>query len=205
MTSPPTNKGRKFPAEPLTRDEVLQLLRAASRRSASGIRMRAHIAVLWGAGLRLQESLDLYPRDLDTAAQTVRVRQGKGRRARLVGIDVTSCALLDRWLDERRQLGLTARHPLFATYSAARSFGQPLSQQYVRAALKRLGARAGLEKRIHPHGLRHSLASDMADTGAPLRTIQHQLGHLSAATTDRYLHTIRPTELIDHMREREWC
>lgn len=200
---PPSNRGLKFPAEPLTRDEVLRLLAAASNRSTSGIRMRAHIAVLFGAGLRLQESLDLEPRDVDTEDQTVRVREGKGRKARTVGIDSYACALIDRWLDRRRKLGLTPRHRVFATYSAG-NFGQPLQQRYVRLALKRLGERAELEKRIHPHGLRHSLASDMADTGSSVSEIQRQLGHSSLATTDRYVHALRPMELIEHMRERDW-
>jgi site-specific recombinase XerD len=204
MTPPPSNKGQKFPAEPLTRDEVLRLLGAASNRSTSGIRMRAHIAVLFGAGLRLQESLDLEPRDLDTEAQTVRVREGKGRRARLVGIDTYSCALIDRWMDRRRKLGLGPRHRVFCTYSAG-NFGQPLQQRYVRLALKRLGERAEITKRVHPHGLRHSLASDMADSGASVSEIQRQLGHSSLATTDRYVHALRPMELIEHMRQRDWA
>lgn len=200
---PPTNKGRKFPAEPLTRDEVMALLGAASNRSNSGLRMRAHVAVLFGAGLRLQESLDLEPRDVDTRDQTVRVREGKGRKARTVGIDTYACALIDRWLDRRAKLGLTPRQPVFACYSAGK-VGLPLQQRYVRLALKRLGERADIRKRIHPHGLRHSLASDMADAGSSVSKIQHQLGHSSLATTDRYVHDLRPTELLDHMRQRDW-
>jgi integrase/recombinase XerD len=204
VTPPPSNKGLKFPAEPLTRDEVLRLLAAASNRSNSGVRMRAHVAVLFGAGLRLQESLDLEPRDVDTEDQTVRVREGKGRKARTVGIDSYACALIDRWLDRRRKLGLGPRHRVFATYSTG-NFGQPLQQRYVRLALKRLGERADLTKRIHPHGLRHSLASDMADTGSSVSEIQRQLGHSSLATTDRYVHALRPMELIEHMRGRDWA
>lgn len=201
--APPSNRGRKFPAEPLTRDEVLGLLAAASTRTSTGIRMRAHIAVLFGAGLRLAESLDLEPRDIDTAAQTVRVREGKGRRARTVGIDLYSCALIERWLDRRAALGLGARHKLFATYSTGQH-GRPLQARYVRAALGRLAARAGIGKRVHPHGLRHSLASDMADNGSSVWEIQRQLGHRSVATTDRYVHALRPTGLLDHMRQRRW-
>lgn len=203
MTGPPTNKGRKFPAEPLTRDEVRQLLAAASRRSLTGIRMRAHIAVLFGAGLRLQESLELEPRDIDTVAQTIRVRKGKGRRARTVGIDAYACELIDRWLSQRQALGLGGRHCVFATYSAGQ-VGRPLQPRYVRRALARLGARAGLTKRIHPHGLRHSLASDMADSGSSVFEIQRQLGHKSVATTDRYIHDLRPAQVLEHMRQRRW-
>lgn len=203
QTGPPSNKGRKFPAEPLTRDEVMALLGAASNRSNSGIRMRAHIAVMFGAGVRLQESLDLEPRDVDTRDQTVRVREGKGGLPRTVGIDTYACALIDRWLDRRTKLGLTPRQPLFACYSTGK-VGQPLQQRYVRLALKRLGDRTDIRKRIHPHGLRHSLASDMADTGSSVSDIQEQLGHSSLATTDRYVHTLRPMGLIEHMRQRNW-
>lgn len=203
MITPPTNKGRKLPAEPLNRGEVLRLLAATSGRTNSGIRMRAHIAVLFGAGLRLQESLDLEPKDLDLVDQTVRVRVGKRLKARTVGIDPHSVALIERWLDRRKKLGLTARHKLFATYSAG-NVGKPLQQRYVRLALARLGERADIAKRIHPHGLRHSLASDMAAKGATVSNIQHQLGHSSLATTDRYVHDLRPEELIQYMRERDW-
>src|SRR4051812_17699544 len=75
-TSPPTNKGRRFPAEPLTRSETARLLAAVPTRSTSGLRLRALIAVMYGAGLRVQEALDLMPRDVDGC--TLRVRDGKG-------------------------------------------------------------------------------------------------------------------------------
>jgi integrase/recombinase XerD len=204
---PPTNKGRKLPPEPLTPDEVRQLIGAASNRHSSGIRLRAMIAVMYGAGLRLAETLALYPRDIDTAAGTVRVREGKGRKYRTVGIDVYSCSLVDRWLDRRTQLGLNGRAPLFCTYERGEqrtNFGQPMSPRYVRTALARLGDKAGLDKRVHPHGLRHSLASDMADRGFNTHDIQAQLGHGSLATTDRYIRRLRPQGLIEAMRDRDW-
>lgn len=201
--APPTNKGRKFPPEPLTTDEVHRLIRAASNRSSSGLRMRGMVAVMFGAGLRLDECLSLEPRDVDTADQTVNVRRGKGAKHRIIGIDPTACAHIDRWLDRRAKLGLTPRQPVFAAYSAGAK-GQKLDQRYVRASLNRLAERAGITKRVHPHGLRHSLASDMAATGSSVSQIQRQLGHTSLATTDRYVHDLRPEELIRHMRERTW-
>jgi integrase len=204
--SPPTNKGKTFAPEPLTREEYRALLAAASGRSPSGIRMRALIAVLGAAGLRLNEALKLMPRDIDTARCTIRVRFGKAKadgkpRVRTVGMDQDACALLDRWMDHRQGLGLTGRHPVFATYSAG-SFGGELEQRYVRRALAHLGEKAGIEKRVHPHGLRHTLASAMVDAGEPLHVIAAQLGHESTATTDRYLREIAPQELIGRMSAR---
>jgi site-specific recombinase XerD len=131
---PPTNKGLRFPPEPLTRPELRQLVAAASHTSTSGIRLRGIVGVLFGAGLRVGEGLALMPRDLDTAGGTVRVRHGKGDQCRVVGIDPESAALVDHWLERRAALGLTGRHPVFTTYSA-NNFGSPMSDRYVRAAL----------------------------------------------------------------------
>ncbi len=200
---PPTDAGRKLPPEPLTATEIRQLIRAASNRSSSGIRLRAIIGVMYATGLRLAETLDLYPRDIDTQAGTVRVREGKGRKSRTVGINPEGAALVDRWMDRRKTLGLTSRQPAFAQYEAGKT-GQHLDPRYVRAALARLGEKAGLTKRIHPHGLRHSLAFDLAQQGVPMHQIQAQLGHSSLAVTDRYVRHLMPTDVIAVMRNRKW-
>jgi site-specific recombinase XerD len=202
---PPTSKGRRRPPEPLTPTEVHALLRAASNRSSSGLRVRALIGVLYGAGLRVNEALNLYPRDVDTHECTVRVREGKGGKARLVGIDPPSCALLDAWLARRKTLGLTGRHPIFAVYTRnGAKFGAAIDSRQVRASLARLGERAGVDKPVRPHGLRHSLAFDLAERGVPVHKIRAQLGHTNVATTSRYIDHLRPGDVIDMMRERDW-
>ena len=200
---PPTNKGRRFPPEPLTRDELRQLVGAASRTSTAGIRLRGLVGVLFGAGLRVSEALELWPRDVDTAAGTIRVRHGKGGQWRVVGIDPDSSALVDHWLERRLTLGLTGRQRVFTTYSS-NNFGNPVGDRYVRAAIARLAHTAGLDKRVHPHGLRHTLAVDLSDSGVPLRAIADQFGHASTATTDEYLRRLSPTQLVDVMTARRW-
>lgn len=203
MPTPPTNQGRKLPPEPLTPSEVRQLLSAASNRSSSGIRLRALIGVMYGSGLRLGETLALFPKDIDTAQGIVRVGNGKGGKSRTVGLDPHAASLLDRWLDRRSTYGLNGRHPIFAQYTTGKT-GQPIQPRYVRTALARLGDRAGLDKRVHPHGLRHSLAFDLAQRGVPSHAIQAQLGHASLAITDRYVKHLMPAEVIDVMRQRDW-
>src|SRR3954465_13694111 len=79
---PPANKGKKYPPEPLTDEEVFALLDACSPRSATGLRHRALIVVLWRAGLRISEALALYPKDVDVAGRTIRVLHGKGDQHR---------------------------------------------------------------------------------------------------------------------------
>jgi integrase/recombinase XerD len=205
MPVPPTNTnaGRTFPAEPLTADEVRALLAAASDRSSSGIRLRAMIGVMYGSGLRLAEVLALRPHDVDTTAGTVRVRHGKGDKARVVGIDPHGSALLGAWMERRKTLGLNGRHLVFATYEK-NNLGGSLDQGYVRRVLANLGVKAGIEKRVHPHGLRHSLAFDMAMSGVPTHQIQAALGHSSLAITDRYVRHIAPADVVNTMRSREW-
>ena len=200
---PPTHAGTTFVVEPLTAREVHDLIAAASTRSSTGIRARAIIGVLYGAGLRINEALTLHPRDVDTTRGIIRVHTGKGGRTRTVGLDVHGAALTDRWLDQRRRLGITARHPIFCAYSGAAA-GKPLDPRQVRATLTRLAKRAGIEKRVHPHGLRHSLAFDLAQRGVPTHVIQAQLGHASLATTDIYVRHLLPSDVIAAMRDRDW-
>ena len=69
----------------------------------------------------------------------------------------------------------------------------------------RLARRAGVEKRVHSHGLRHAHAAELAAEGVPVNVVQQQLGHGSLATTDRYLRHIAPAERIAAMRAREWA
>lgn len=203
--SPPSfNKGRTFPPEPLSEREVKALMLAASPRSASGLRARALIVVMWRSGARIKEVLDLYPRDVDLERGIVNLRFGKGAKQRMVGIDPAGVAVLQVWMARRRKLGLTGRHPLFATYSRGQSFGERVKCSYVRQLLQRLAKRAGVEKRVHPHGLRHTHAFELAQEGVPMHVIQKQLGHSNLATTARYIDHLCPSEVIEAIRGRDW-
>ena len=200
---PPTHAGRHFPIEPLTAREVSDLIASIPGRSTQGIRLRAVVALLYGAGLRVSECLRLQPQDVDTRAGVIRVHQGKGGEDGTVGIDVYSCVIVDRWVDVRTGLGPPRGSPLIMSVMP-RSVGQPLRPRDVRAALSRAGRRAGIRKRVHPHGLRHSLAFDMAQRGIPTHVIQAQLRHSTLAVTDRYVRHIMPADLIATMRGRDW-
>jgi site-specific recombinase XerD len=195
----PANKGRKYPAEVLRPEEVTALLRACSTRAPSGIRNRALIAVLYRGGLRLAEALALDPKDVDLARGAVRVLHGKGDQARTVALDPGALALVERWLTERKKLGITSRRRLFCTLA-----GAPLDSSYVRQLLPRLAGKAGIEKRVHAHGFRHTHAAELAREGQPVNLIRDQLGHRSLATTDRYLRDIAPEERLNALRARTW-
>jgi len=82
----PRNKGRRYPADPPTVEEIIAVVRAAGD-GADGARLRALIVILWRAGLRIGEALDLAETDLDASRGAVLVRRGKGGRRREVGMD----------------------------------------------------------------------------------------------------------------------
>jgi site-specific recombinase XerD len=195
----PVNRGQKLPPEPLAEEEVRDLLKACSTRAPTGIRNRALITVMYRGGLRLGEALQLKPKDLDAKKGTIRVLHGKGDKSRLVGLDEGGWAIVQRWLDRRKELGITLRRHTFCTLD-----GRPVQEAYVRALLPRLGRRAGIEKRVHAHGLRHTHAFELANEGHPLHVIQAQLGHASLAVTDRYIRHLAPQQVVEAIRSREW-
>ena len=195
----PANKGKRYPAEPLTTEEVSSLLAACSERAPTGVRNQALITVLYRGGLRISEALALEPKDLDSKEGTIRVLHGKGDRSRTVGLDREAFALVELWLNRRRDLGINGRKRVFCTLA-----GAPLSTAYVRTLLPRLGRKAGIEKRVHAHGLRHSHAAKLARERLPMNVIRAQLGHSSLATTDRYIRHIEPQEVIEAIRALNW-
>lgn len=201
-------KGMRFPAEPLTHGEVVRLVAAARPRdynkNASPWRNYALFVMLWRCGLRVGEALALRPADVDIHEGTVRVLHGKGDRDRTVGLDEEGCLVQMLWMERRTEHGINGAAPLYCTTRQATGVGKPLRQKYVRWLMKRLGRRAGIEKRMHPHGLRHTMATELAREGMGLRYIQAQLGHKNPSTTDLYLARIAPTDLVAKMREREW-
>ena len=192
-------RGRRFPVELLTRAEVEALIAACSRRAKTGIRNRALIALLYRCGLRLGEALALRPVDVNADAGTVRVLHAKGDRSRTVGIDAGALALLERWLELRRELDLERSPTIFCTLA-----GRPLHASYVRQLMPRLARRAEITKRVHAHGLRHAHAVELLREGVPLTVIRKQLGHADLSTTDVYLDHLMPSEVVDTIRRREW-
>lgn len=175
------------------------LITACSNRAPTGVRNRALIVLLYRAGCRISEALRLCPKDLDRAAGTVTVLRGKGGTRRTIGLDPGAFAVVERWLDVRAKRGLSRRAPIICTLK-----GKPVASAYVRVLMPRLARRAGLEKRVHAHGLRHTHAAELALEGHPMNLIQAQLGHASLATTSRYLAHIAPAQLITAMRGRTW-
>jgi site-specific recombinase XerD len=176
-----TNYKRTFPAEVLTPDEVAAILAQCSATSRTGIRNRALLTLLYRSGLRISEALALKPSGVDFRRHSVRVLHGKGDKATTRGFHPSADDALARWTDTRKGLALR-NGPLFCTLQ-----GGELSDRYVRNLLHRLADKAGIEKRVHPHGLRHTFADELRAAGVDVGAISKLLGHSSIAVTSRYL------------------
>ena len=160
-------------------DDCFAIVEAPPARTAAGLRDRAALELLYGAGLRVSELVGLDLADLSQDALRVR---GKGRKERLVPLVRKARAALDAYLARRSELG-----PVDGALFLNRR-GHRLTARSVARHLANYALIAGTRRHVHPHALRHSFATHLLDMGADLRGIQELLGHASLSTTQRYTH-----------------
>jgi site-specific recombinase XerD len=183
----------------VTPEEARALMRAASGRAPTGIRNRALIAVMYRSGLRPGEALALTGADVDLAAGRIAVPARKAGRGRRVGMDRATRAVLERWIARRAERGLGDDRPLFCTLA-----GEPLKAAYVRELLPRLASRAGVDKRVHPLGLRYANAAELAAEGYPAALIDRHLGVAATGSARRYQRQFGEEEAAEAIAAREW-
>ena len=196
---PPVNKGVELHRELYTADEVNAVIQTCSRRAPCGIRAAALIGFLYHSGARIGETLMLEVKDLDLDAGRVRLLNTKTKKVRTVAVAGEALALCRRWQDQREKLGLRGgRRTFFSTLA-----GGPLSTAYVRGLFARLGKRAGLDRRFHPHGLRGTCLVELDRAGVAIHTIRDVAGHASIGTTNGYLRTDNPEDVIAALEARD--
>ncbi len=171
--------------ESLEAHEVEAVLAQPDVDEVSGLRDRAILEVLYSTGLRRSEVVRLSMFDIEPMRGIVRVRQGKGRKDRVVPIGERALAWVQRYLDEARpQLAADVRErALFLN-----RFGQPLGSNHLGAMARRYLNAAGIAKRGACHLFRHAMATQMLENGADIRYIQEMLGHENLDTTQIYTH-----------------
>lgn len=144
-------------------------------------RDRALFGLVYGAGLRISEAVELPVNSFSSEERTVRVI-GKGSKVRIVPLPIACAEETDAYLQEVRPL--LVKKPTERLFVADR--GGPLSRQRAYAILERLALNSGIDKTFGPHALRHSYAVHLLEGGADLRAVQELLGHASIATTQIY-------------------
>lgn len=172
--------------ETLTQSEVERLLAAP----AEGAQLdRALLELLYAAGLRISEALNLDLEDMSLDGAFVRV-VGKGDRERLVPVGEVALDAIRAWLAGGRAALVAANHvePVRGGPLLLGRSGRRLARQQAWVVVKRAAARAGLSGRVSPHTLRHSFATHLLEGGADLRIVQELLGHASISTTQLYTH-----------------
>jgi site-specific recombinase XerD len=195
----PNNRGLTFPPEPLTPSEVIALLESCSLKSSTGIRNRALIATFWRTGIRCSEALSLFPKDIDFDLGTLTVLRGKGAKHRVIGVDQVTLGIIQTWLERRSRLGFTWRNRLFCTLK-----GTPVDPSYIRRMLPHQAIKAGIQKRVHAHGLRHTLTAELARESTDITIIRDHLGHSNISTTNTYMTKVAPMRVVQAIQKRPW-
>jgi integrase/recombinase XerD len=149
-----------------------------------GLRDRAALELLYGAGMRVSELVALRPGDLDVDQELVRV-EGKGRKQRIVPTGREAADAARRYLARGRPyLGKAPQRDAFLLNHR----GRRISRQGVFDLVRKHATAVSIEREVTPHTLRHSFATHLVENGADLRVVQELLGHASVATTEIYTH-----------------
>lgn len=169
----PLAKEPKKLRQVLTLEEVARLIEAAPSR-----KYRCAFSVAYGAGLRSSEVVSLKVSDIDSTRMVLRIEDGKGGKDRLA-------KLSPQMLKELRAWWKIARPKVFLFPSRFKAADHISARQYYRAC-REAAIRAGIDRSVHPHMLRHSFATHLLDSGVDIRVIQTMLGHKKLETTAIY-------------------
>lgn len=168
--------------------ELERLLHAPDGEDVKSLRDKAMLEMLFSTGLRVSELCSL-SRYLDWSRDEISVR-GKGGKIRPVFISPGAKRAIQAYLKKRTDTddALFVHFGQGAKRAESEGVSQRLSQRSVERIVKHYAVKAGIDKRVTPHTLRHSFATDLLQNGADLRSVQALLGHANIATTQVYTH-----------------
>ncbi len=168
----------------LTAEETVRLLETPDLSTSQGLRNRALLELLYASGMRVSELENLNLEQLNLETNEIRV-WGKGSKERMVLIGEPAAHALNNYLAQGRPV-LLGRKKINAVF--LNQYGGRLPARRIQKILDRCARKAGIEKRVHPHVLRHTFATHLLDGGADLRVVQELLGHAQLTTTQVYTH-----------------
>ena len=196
----------KLPRMVLTEGQARRLMVAPFPGSLVGIRDRAILETLYGTAIRAGECRRLDLTDLDLHQGILLVRDGKGRKDRVVPVTGRAVLSIDLYLrDLRPDLVKNPREgALFLT-----KYGTRVCKSMLDLIVRRYGKAAGISRPVSPHVLRHSCATHLLKGGADIRHVQEILGHKSLQSTQLYtrvgIEDLREVLARSHPRERTWA
>jgi len=178
--------GRKLPVT-LSIAEITAIIEAAKEKTPLGLRDRACLEILYGAGLRISELLGMKLADLDLVNHLLIV-VGKGNKQRIVPFGKKAARSIDEYLLQGRPVLARDRAINFLVLNVR---GKRMSRMGFLKILRKYRIKAGISKRVTPHMFRHSFATHLLEAGADLRAVQELLGHADISTTQIYTHLDR--------------
>ncbi|WP_338152095.1 site-specific tyrosine recombinase XerD [Ligilactobacillus salivarius] len=179
-----TPKKKQHLPQVLTKEEVEKLLHSPNTGQVLGLRDRAMLELMYATGLRISEIINLKLEDLHLTMGTLQTL-GKGHKERIVPVGDEAIKWINRYLEEARPKLLKQKR---SNYLFLNFHGNNLTRQGVWKNLKAEVRKAGIQKNITPHTLRHSFATHILENGADLRIVQELLGHADISTTQIYTH-----------------
>lgn len=171
----------------LNTQAVGQLIEAPAGTTATGIRDRAMLDLVYATGLRVSELIHIRISDLDESAGVLRVI-GKGNKQRMIPVGRQALASVDRYVRELRPQLLKGRISPFLFVTAR---GTAMTRQGFWKLLRGHGKKVGIFRSLSPHVLRHTFATHLLEGGADLRSVQTMLGHSDIGTTQIYTHVLQ--------------
>jgi site-specific recombinase XerD len=182
----------------LSKSEVERLLSVPNPRYPTGLRNRVMLQLFYRAGLRRQEVIDLTPADIDFENNLLYIQDSKGGKDRVVPFDEETKSWLQKWQERRPE----------SDYFFCTLPGKRLSPRYVLEMVYRCSEKSKVyvqngraKKKVHPHILRHTYATELLEEGFGIHEVQQLLGHSDITTTAIYAH-VRPVQLAKKIRER---
>ncbi len=172
----------------ISSDELGRLLDGPSGNTLSALRDRAIMELFFSTGLRVSELCSLN-RDLDLSRDEFSVR-GKGEKVRVVFLSPTAKKSIKEYLDKRGDIddALFVRSAPAGKLKKLKDSDQRLTPRSIERMIKLYATKAGITRKVTPHVIRHSFATDLLENGADLRSVQALLGHANIATTQVYTH-----------------
>lgn len=167
-------------------NELDRLLSAASGTSVKALRDRAILELLFSAGLRVSELININRDQINLSRQEFSVK-GKGDKIRIVFVSNTAKEALEKYLGKRMDID-PALFVRFSKKKKTETDKKRLTPRSIQRIVKFYATKAGIVKDVHPHTLRHSFATDLLANGADIRSVQTMLGHSSITTTQIYTH-----------------
>lgn len=169
----------------ITADELNRIMKAPTGDTLQALRDRAILELFFSTGLRVSELCNLN-QDLDLTRDEFSVR-GKGEKVRVVFLSPSAKEAVAAYVKKRGDMS----DALFVSYGKSRLKGKDLSRitpRSVERLVKQYAIKAGITRKVTPHVIRHSFATDLLENGADLRSVQALLGHANIATTQVYTH-----------------